>query len=200
MSDDTKKSDATKAPTQVVGPAGREPAAPAKPEEQTPLEAGLDPARTGVVDRKLEGVVVGASQPPLPPEAAEKLDRAAAIRADFGKPKELLEADKLEREANDLVARQLAEEQEKRGPVKATTVAEAKFAAAPLVGGDRNAGDHYAQKFGNDPRNPKLAPGVDPNDNTVLLSRKTPDSPNLDYTLVNPVMVGDYERAGWNRA
>lgn len=199
MADDTKKTGDVKAPTQVVGPAGRE-APSTKPEELPPVAQGLDPARTGVVERKLEGVNVSAGVQPLPPEAAEKLDRAAAIRADFGRPKELIEADKLEREAQDIQARLLAEAAEARGAIKPTTVAEAKAAAAPLVGGDMRAGDHYAQKFGNDPRNPKLAPGIDPTKASVLLSRKTPDHPEEVYEIVNTEMVGDYERAGWNRA
>jgi hypothetical protein len=198
MSDDTKKTGGTTAPTEVKGPQGR--GAPPKPEGAPQVQTSLDPARTGVVDRKVEGAGAPVTSRPMPAEAAEKLDKAAAIRADIGKSKEQLEADKLEREANDAIARQAAEDAEARGGIKGTTVAEAKMAAAPLVGSDVLASDHFAQKFGNDPRNPKLAPGLNPAEATVLLSRKTPDHPDLVYAMVNPEMVGDYERAGWNRA
>jgi len=135
-----------------------------------------------------------------PSFSARRWARAAAIRADLGKSKEQLEAEKLEREANDAIAKQAAEDAEARGNIRGTTVAEAKMAAAPLVGADVLASDHYAQKFGNDPRNPKLAPGLNPANATVTVSRKTPDHPDLVYAQVNPEMVGDYERAGWNRA
>jgi hypothetical protein len=199
MADDTKKVGGTTAPTEVKGPQGRG-APPPKPEETPQVQTNLDPARTGVVDRKVEGVGALVTSRPMPAEAAEKIDRAAAIRADIGKSKEQLEADKLEREANDAIARQANEDAEARGEIRGTTVAEAKMAAAPLVGADVLASDHYAQKFGNDPRNPKLAPGLSPDNATVMLSRKTPDHPDLVYALVNPEMVGDYERAGWNRA
>jgi hypothetical protein len=198
MADTTKKSDATKQPTEVAGPEGR--GAPPAPEQAPQLQTAVDPARTGAVDRRVEVQAPPVTGRPMPREAAEKVDRAAEIRANFGKPKELLEADQLEREAYDVVARQAAEDAEKTGKIRGSTAAEAKMAAAPLVGADVSAGDHFAQKFGNDPRNPKLAPGLNPANATVLVSRKTPDHPNLVYTLVNPEMVGDYERAGWNRA
>lgn len=200
MADDTRKVGGTKQPTEVAGPAGRGAPAP-KPEEQAPLEQSVNPARTGVADREIEGLPGPSAVLATPPDAAERMDKAAAIRADFGKPKELLEADRLEREASDIIARQAEEAQQARGDLRDTTVAEAKVAAASLVGADMSAGSHAAQKFGNDPRNPKLAPGLSPTEGrTVLLSRKTPDHPDLVYTYVHPEMAGDYERAGWNRA
>src|SRR5215216_4577084 len=113
MADDTKKVGGTTAPTQVVGPQGRGPAPEPKPEERVPVETSLEPARTGVVDRQVEGVAVASGAAPIPEDAGKKLDEAAAIRADFGKPKELLKADQLEREANDLIARQAQEEADK---------------------------------------------------------------------------------------
>jgi len=198
MADDTKKVGGTTMPTDVKGPQGR--GAPPKPEDAPHVQTSLDPARTGAVDRKVEGAGAPVTVRAMPAEAAEKIDRAAAIRADLGKSKEQLEAEKLEREANDAIAKQAAEDAEARGNIRGTTVAEAKMAAAPLVGADVLASDHYAQKFGNDPRNPKLAPGLNPANATVTVSRKTPDHPDLVYAQVNPEMVGDYERAGWNRA
>jgi hypothetical protein len=198
MADDTKKVGGVKQPTEVVGPEGRG-GAP-KPEDMAPLETSVNPARTGVADREIEATrAVGVQATPL--EAAKKIDEAAALRADFGRPKELLEADRLDREANDIIARQAEEAVKARGEIRDTTVAEAKVAAAALVGADMSAGSHVAQKFGNDPRNPQLAPGLDPVEGrTVRLSRKTPDHPDLIYTTVHPDMAGDYERAGWNRA
>ena len=79
------------------------------------------------------------------------------------------------------------------------TVAQAKVLA--VVDGATSAGDNRAQKFGNDPANPKLADGIDPTTNLVKLSRKTPDmvGDGMAYTEVPKEMVGDYERAGWNR-
>lgn len=61
------------------------------------------------------------------------------------------------------------------------------------------AGHHRAQKFGNDPANPPHDHTLDPRADTVRMSRKTPDHPDLVYTEVHPDMVGDYARAGWNR-
>lgn len=80
------------------------------------------------------------------------------------------------------------------------TVAAAKVLA--VVDPNTSAGDHVAQKFGNDPANPALAVGVDPTANLVKLSRQTPDLPKgtLAYTEVPEKMVGDYVRAGWNVA
>lgn len=80
------------------------------------------------------------------------------------------------------------------------TVAEAKVVA--VVDPGTSAGDWRAQKFGNDPANPQLAPGISPTENLVKLSRKTPDIPGdgLAYTQVPKEMVGDYLRAGWNVA
>lgn len=83
---------------------------------------------------------------------------------------------------------------------KPMTVFEAKVVA--VVDPSVSAGDNRAQKFGNDPANPALAPGIDPAANHVKLSRKTPDLPGdgMAYTSVPKEMVGDYERAGWNRS
>lgn len=68
------------------------------------------------------------------------------------------------------------------------------------VPGDMSAGDHMAQKFGNDPANPKPGPHMSsaPESATVRITRKSPDHAELIETMVHPDMVGDYLRAGWN--
>lgn len=119
---------------------------------------------------------------------------------DSGKSKEQLALEKAQSAHSDALAAHagVAGAANAQQPM---TVAEAKVVA--VVSPDLSAGDNLAQKFGNDPANPKLAPGVkvDPT-NFVKLSRKTPDLPGdqLAVTAVPPEMVGDYERAGWNRA
>lgn len=67
---------------------------------------------------------------------------------------------------------------------------------------DMSVGEHMAQKFGNDPANPKYAAKVSTAEEaqTIRLYRVTPDSPTPVYTFVAPEMVGDYMRAGWNRS
>lgn len=128
-------------------------------------------------------------------EARAKVDQA-------NKPRELLEAEEADRRADDEAAKAADVRRQLWGAVaeEDTTVVEAKVLAAPLVGAMKPAGDHMAQKFGNDPENPKLAPGVDPNDKSVRLQRITPDSPTPVYTSVAEKMVGDYLRAGWSLA
>lgn len=86
------------------------------------------------------------------------------------------------------------------GSTAPMTVAQAKVVA--VVDPGTSAGDWRAQKFGNDPSNPQMAPGIKPDENHVKLSRKTPDLPGdgMAYTSVPKEMAGDYERAGWNRA
>jgi len=95
-------------------------------------------------------------------------------------------------------ARAKANEAAASSPVKNATVADVGTLA--VVDPDTSVGDHYAQKFGNDPANPKLAPGVKPDQDLVRLSRITPDFPGTVFCEVPRIMVGDYERAGWNRA
>ena len=62
------------------------------------------------------------------------------------------------------------------------------------------AGDHMAQKFGNDPANPKPAKHVtdDYDGPKTRLQRITPDMPEPAICDVHPDMVGDYLRAGWS--
>lgn len=67
---------------------------------------------------------------------------------------------------------------------------------------DLSAGHHLAQKFGNDPANPRPKAGLpEVTDNgMVRLQRTTPDKSTPVYTMVHPEMVGDYLRAGWNKS
>jgi len=66
-------------------------------------------------------------------------------------------------------------------------------------------GDHFAQKFANNPANPQPAPGLDPDlpkEKQVRLEISDSDNPdpaNPKVCYVDPVMVGDYLRAGWRR-
>ena len=96
-------------------------------------------------------------------------------------------------------AMELAAASKPAGPMSV----EAAKVMAP-VPGDMPAGDHKAQKFGNDPANPAPGPtvpvGAGSELMTVKLSRKSPDHPELIETMVHPDMVGDYLRAGWNLA
>lgn len=65
---------------------------------------------------------------------------------------------------------------------------------------DTPAGAVRSSKRGNDPANPEYASGIsqDPKDQTVKLTRTTPDSPEPVVTWVHPDMVGNYIRAGWS--
>lgn len=83
-----------------------------------------------------------------------------------------------------------------------TSIAEAHVVAGSGADPEMPAGAYEAVKRGNDPSNPKYAPGVStaPEDQTVKMERVTRDSPEPVYTWVHPDMVGDYVRAGWGRA
>jgi hypothetical protein len=83
-----------------------------------------------------------------------------------------------------------------------TTVADANVLLPHGHDPNMSAGDHYAQKRGNDPSNPKYADGIPTHDEaqTVRLSRTSRDNPTPVYAMVHPDMVGDYLRAGWGRA
>lgn len=107
-------------------------------------------------------------------------------------------ADALAAKADDARAK-AAELGGRSGSTIDTTVADAKVALH--IGADpaMPAGSYDAVKRGNDPSNPKYAPGIsmEPEDQTVRLSRVTKDSVEPIYTWVHPDMVGDYVRAGW---
>lgn len=63
-------------------------------------------------------------------------------------------------------------------------------------------GDHFNQRFGNLPANPKMAPGIDPEANLVKIAHKTNNLPGVGSAIkwVPKEMVGDYCRAGWHVA
>ena len=109
-------------------------------------------------------------------------------------------ADDLAAKADDARAR--ANELSNQDGVDGSTVTDAKVLVPAGTDPNMPAGYYEAAKRGNDPANPKYAPGVsrDENDQTVKLSRVTADSPTPVCTWVHPDMVGDYIRAGWGRA
>lgn len=66
---------------------------------------------------------------------------------------------------------------------------------------DLPASHHLAQKFGNDPANPRPKAGMpEVTDNgMVRLQRTTPDNSTPVYATCHPDLLGDYMRAGWSR-
>lgn len=127
---------------------------------------------------------------------AKRLREIANAAPDDGKA--AAAAKDAEQKADDLHAKVQAEAGADNANTEATTSVEAGTLA--VVDPSTPAGDHFAQKFGNDPANPKPAPGLDPKAATVRMSRVTPDHPDGPvFTDVNPEMVGDYARAGWNK-
>jgi hypothetical protein len=134
-----------------------------------------------------------------------KLDKVAEEKrlvADGKLSKEQVEANKARQDADDARA-ELNRLQTDVGPLTPAdvhTIAEAKTLGYGKPE-DLPAGSHFAQKFGNDPANPKPAPGLPEQDSakTVRLSRTTPDSREKVYSFCHPDMVGDNLRAGWNR-
>lgn len=140
-------------------------------------------------------------------EAAERKAREAAVKAgeasqeakDAKRSPEEKKAAEAVAKADEARAKaqELAQIEADKGKVP-TTASEAGVLA--MLEPDILAGDHAAQKKGNDPANPQMAPGIDENGPKVKLSRKTPDVPGgLVYAEVPKEMAGDYERAGWNR-
>lgn len=99
--------------------------------------------------------------------------------------------------ADDANAKAAEADRKARGSYEATSVADAKTLA--MLPADMPAGHNRAQKFGNDPANPAHDDTLDPTECTVRMSHKGPDHHHLIYCDVHPGMVGDYERAGWNR-
>lgn len=143
-------------------------------------------------DRKSEQVSNELRQKEI--AAQEAIDK----EMDSRKTPEQREAAKAEREADDARAQLAEAERQERGSDELATVETAKI-TGPLDPA-MPAGDHMAQKFGNDPENPHIAKGehADPEKATVRLKRITPDVPEGPVkTVVHPEMVGDYLRAGW---
>jgi hypothetical protein len=144
-----------------------------------------------------------------------KQEEASKLRAEASK----LQTEAAEARAKAIAGKQTPEEQaatdaEKRADEAAAKAAEAErlaqVNAVPATAGDARvlappdpampAGHHMAQKFGNDPANPKSAKGEhdDPELKTVRLVRQSPDRPELIRTSCHPEMEGDYLRAGWS--
>lgn len=140
-------------------------------------------------------------------EKAQKAAHDAEVKATEARAKAEIDprtpqerkADSAEAKADDARAK-AAEAAASADPAEPMTAGEAK-ALLPNHLLDLPAGAHLAQKFGNDPANPQLAPGLDPDEGaTVRLSRITPDSQDGPVvTMVHPEMVGDYLRAGWSK-
>lgn len=136
-------------------------------------------------------------------EAASKSAAAEKARVEADESKLSPEQKKVrdaEREADDARAKANQAARDAEGQDAESTVADANvlgYGKHP----DLAAGHHLAQKFGNDPANPRPATNMpEVTDNgMVRLYRGTPDSKDLVYTSCHPDMVGDYMRAGWNR-
>lgn len=127
---------------------------------------------------------------------AKRLREIANAAPEDGKAE--ADAKDAEQKADDLHAKANEEAGADANSAEPTTSVEAGTLA--VVPADTPAGDHFAQKFGNDPANPKPAPDLDPDAATVRMSRVTPDHPEGPvFTDVHPDMVGDYARAGWNK-
>lgn len=139
---------------------------------------------------------------------ANRLAAEAQIAKDKAHDHRSLEerkADELSKKADDARAKADAEKSIDEGVTDEVGDTAAVDAGNLLPGNlpaDLPAGDVRAVKRGNDPANPAPIPGVsqDPKDQTVKLTRITPDSPDPVVTYVHPDMVGNYVRAGWGRA
>lgn len=152
-------------------------------------------------------------KPAAPPQGAQAVQqadatvRAAEIKALEAEVKvdeakmtpEQRDAEKARAEADDARAAAEKARADAAKPQGVSTVTDAKVAAP--VDPDMPASHHMAQKFGNDPANPKPATAehADEDKQTVRLTRITPDSPEPVTADVHPEMVGDYLRAGWSR-
>jgi hypothetical protein len=96
-----------------------------------------------------------------------------------------------------------AADAEKAANQEPTTVLEAKSPAA-LADPSLDVGDHFAQRFANQPENPQPAPGLREVEDKDLVRLEItdsdhPDPANPKVTYVHPEMVGDYLRAGWRQ-
>lgn len=136
-------------------------------------------------------------------DADQKAIEAQQKAADADKTPEQRRADRAAANADDKRAaadQAQAEHAAGNAVTEPSTVGDAKVHAPVDAGMD--AGAHRAQKFNNDPANPKSARAEhdDPDLKTVRLSRWSADIADTVYTWVHPEMVGDYLRAGWTRA
>ena len=131
--------------------------------------------------------------------AQTKAVEAQAKANDATKTKEQLAADKAKADADDAKAKLAESEAVEAAPEGVSMAGDAKIMAP--IPDDMPAGEHMAQKFGNDPANPQPLPGTDDEEGkTVDLYRITPDVPGGPVTIkVHPDMVGNYLRAGWSK-
>jgi hypothetical protein len=126
------------------------------------------------------------------------VDTRAKVEADARSP-EQKRIDDAAQKADDERAKAEQARAEAVGSIEPMTAEQAKaHIPAPLLSMPASA--HLAQKFGNDPANPQLAPGLNPDEGaTVRLTRITPDVQDGPVVImVHPEMVGDYLRAGWS--
>ncbi|NBB11816.1 hypothetical protein [Pseudomonas sp. SLFW] len=100
-------------------------------------------------------------------------------------------ADAAAQKADDLAAKA----QEEQGSDE-RTADETLAGEVAVIDPEVPAGDHEAQVFGNNPLNPALAPGLDPEVKTVRMVNDKPNGSQA-FADVHPEMVGDYARAGW---
>jgi hypothetical protein len=141
-------------------------------------------------------------------EAAKLQTEAAKLRADAAEARAKADASKQSPEEQAAVE---AERKATEAQAKADEAERhAEVAVAPMTAGDAKvlapvdpampAGHHLAQKFGNDPANPKGSKPEhdDPELKTVRLVRQSPDPRALIRTSCHPEMEGDYLRAGWS--
>lgn len=129
-------------------------------------------------------------------DARVRLDEAHRRAADSHLTDEQRELRGVQQEADDAAARAY-EARRAAGRENPRTVADARVAAP--VDPNLPAGHHRAQKFGNDPANPKGYKGEhdDPEKQTVRMTLRSPDTAEPRETMVHPDMVGNYARAGW---
>lgn len=130
---------------------------------------------------------------------AAKAEEAKAKAAEDAKTPEQKKIEKLNQDADDARAKAEQADREAHDGKALSTALDAKVLAP--IDPSMSAGHHMAQKFGNDPANPKgFKPEFDlPENKTVRLSRVSPDSKEPIRTTCHPEMVGDYVRAGWNK-
>ena len=129
-------------------------------------------------------------------QARIKLDETRRKGADSHLTDEQRTLRTAEQEADDAHAKAVAARRV-AGRENPRTVGDARVGAP--VDPNLPAGHHRAQKFGNDPANPKSYKGEqdDPEKQTTRMTLRSPDTAEPRETFVHPDMVGNYARAGW---
>ena len=130
-------------------------------------------------------------------DALAKAEKARQAEADAQKSAEAKKVEAAAQKVDDATAAAVGVAGTTDATAKPMTAVEAGVLAN--VPQDMPASDHAAQKFSNDPANPHPAPGVDMGKDLVKLKIQKPDVEADVYCEVPEKMVGDYERAGWNR-